>query len=124
MNFSNIKNKLEERAKLVLTFLAAAGFLTGFLFVLLGLGAKPDESIINARAPEVKINFSVFQKDEFKDLEVFEGSSRPEEQGRDAPFSPYMVEEEEELEMEDEEEGEEEGEEPSQPEGFEEEGIF
>lgn len=39
--------------------------------------------------PEIKIDFSVFEKERIKNLEIPEEISLPEEKGRDDPFLPF-----------------------------------
>ncbi len=101
---------MEQRSKLVSVFLSLLGLGIGALFVFNNLGAEADEAVKSAKPPQATINFSVFQREEFQVLEIFEGSTMPEEKGRERPFEIYVPEEEREEEEEVPEE--------SQPEGL------
>lgn len=73
----------------VVVAVAASG---GFVFYLRSHEEVTPESVL--RKPS--ISFEVFEKESFKELEVFEeASEKPEEKGRENPFDEYEIQEEE-----------------------------
>ncbi len=106
MNWETIKSKIEEQSKIFLILLTVIGFIIGLFFVTSRIKVEPDQAIKLSRPPRVEISFLVFESEDFQKLEIFEGSAEPEEKGREEPFEPYVVEEEEEVEEEEVEEEE------------------
>lgn len=100
-----IREKAEEKGRLVLLAVFLFSFLLSLLLLLPTLPGRkrPEEG----REKNLGFDFSLFEKEEFKNLEVFEGATAPGEKGRENPFLPPEEEKEEREEGRGEERGEE-----------------
>ncbi len=72
------------------------------LIFILSLSSKKEVTPLESEE-EIGVDFSVFEKEEFQELEVFEHESEaPEEKGRENPFEEYEIVEEDEEQPEEE----------------------